>query len=89
MKIGEFGFYDVILRDDGKSCDPEIALGPVDDNLALLYSFLCLLGLGIVFQVVMYFERRRKFQGIKRAFKNFQKELGFEVIRAECFFPFL
>jgi hypothetical protein len=48
ISMGEFGVYDLMVS--GNMCKVETSLDPVNANLALLYSFLILLLLGIAFR---------------------------------------
>lgn len=75
---GEYGVYDIIL-DDKQSCTLVEALAPVNANLALLYCFLILLGLGILFQILVFMNKKGYLDGLKSVFRGFKKTLGFEV----------
>lgn len=80
--MGEFGVYDLTLDADG-DCPVDIALKPVHANLALLYSFLILLLLGIVFRIYVFLDNRGYLDKLKAAVQNLLRELGFEVSQLE------
>eukprot|EP00094_Tigriopus_californicus_P008398 TCALIF_08092-PA protein Name:"Similar to Hgsnat Heparan-alpha-glucosaminide N-acetyltransferase (Mus musculus)" AED:0.16 eAED:0.16 QI:217/0.75/0.77/1/0.62/0.55/9/0/556 len=75
---GEYGVYDIIL-DETQSCTVVEALEATNSNLALLYCFLILLGLGILFQMLVFVNKKGYLDGLKSILRGFKKSLGFEV----------
>ena len=77
---GEYGVYDLILNEEGKSCTVTTALEPINSNLALLYSFLICVLIGIVIQAVIFCSKKGYLDSLKQKYNDFQQKMGFEVI---------
>ena len=54
--LGEFGVYDLTINNDG--CSFSTALQPVNEYLAILYSFLIILGLVLVYNLISFGRHR-------------------------------
>ena len=54
--LGEFGVYDLTINKDG--CIFSTAFEPVNEYLAILYSFLIILGLVLVYNVISFGRHR-------------------------------
>ena len=76
--------YDLTLTSDGE-CAFEEALEPANANLALLYCFLILLGMGIVWRLLVFLDGKGYFDPLYANVVKFQRAMGFEVgFRLSC-----
>ena len=78
VRLGEFGVYDLI-HDGSKECTFTEALEPANANLALLYSFLALLGVGLVYRAMVWIRRSTIGVRTERTIRQRLKTVGFDV----------
>ena len=79
FRVQEFGVYNLNLGKDGTTCSVATDLEPVNPNMALLYSFLMLCGIGIVIQLTIFSSKRGYLNSAKKGWLEFQRKLGFKV----------
>ena len=79
FQSGEFGVYSLVLDSEGKACTVSTALEPVNSNLALLYSFLICLLIGITIQAVIFSSKKGYLDSLKEKMNQYRGKLGFEV----------
>jgi hypothetical protein len=76
--MGEFGVYDLVLSPDD-TCTKQVALDPVNANLAILYSFLIFLGVGLLYRVFEHLLTSKSGAQKLLSFKKLLKRKGFPV----------
>ena len=68
-----------MLDGQGKNCSVSTELEPVNSNLALLFSFLICLLIGIIIQAVIFCSKKGYLDPLKEKWNQFLAKLGFEV----------